>query len=175
VQVLWMKHACKGPGGLGEFPKHADELKALWIDSLRIAKQRFPNVRIAYLSSRIYAGYATRVLNPEPYAYEGAFAVRGIIQGQIKGDKALNYDIAKGEVNSPLVLWGPYLWADGITPRKSDGLIWKREDFAGDGTHPSVSSGRDKVAKMLLAFVKTSPFAKSWFIKGGTSTKPSEQ
>jgi hypothetical protein len=25
----------------------------------------------------------------------------------------------------------PYLWADGVTPRKADGLVWRRED---DGT-----------------------------------------
>ncbi len=36
-------------------------------------KKRFPNLRIAYLSSRIYAGYAKSALNPEPYAYESGF------------------------------------------------------------------------------------------------------
>jgi len=61
------------------------------------------------------------------------------------------------------LLWGPYLWADGLNPRKSDGLVWKREDFARDGTHPS-QSGREKVAQMLLDFLKTSPFAKPWFV-----------
>ena len=44
------------------------------------AKQKWPNVRIAYVSSRIYAGYANTGLNPEPYAYEGAFAMRWVIE-----------------------------------------------------------------------------------------------
>ena len=66
----------------------------------------------------------------------------------------MNYDPLKGEVKAPLLLWGPYLWADGITPRLSGGLVWMREDLANDGTHPSIS-GRDKVARMLLEFFKT--------------------
>ena len=80
----------------------------------------------------------------------------------------MNYDPAKGEVKAPLLLWGPYLWADGVTPRKSDGLVWKREDFSErDGTHPSPVSGREKVAKLLLTFCKTSDVARSWFLGSG--------
>jgi lysophospholipase L1-like esterase len=67
-------------------------------------------------------------------------------------------------VKAPLLLWGPYLWADGTTPRKADGLVWERDDLAGDGTHPS-QSGRRKVADQLLKFVKTDPLAATWFVK----------
>jgi hypothetical protein len=67
---------------------------------------------------------------------------------------SLNYDPARGAVKSPLLLWGPYFWADGLTERKSDHLVWERKDLAGDGTHPS-ASGRQKVADMLLSFFKT--------------------
>jgi hypothetical protein len=128
-----------------------------------LAKTTFPNLRVAYLSSRIYAGHATTGLNPEPYAFESAFSVRGLIQEQIQGDPKLNFDSAKGLVQAPLLLWGPYLWTDGLTPRKSDGLVWKREDLAQDGTHPS-GSGRLKVAQLLLTFFKTNPLAKDWFL-----------
>jgi hypothetical protein len=62
------------------------------------------------------------------------------------------------------LLWGPYFWGDGTTPRKSDKLIWERGDLAGDGTHPS-QSGREKVANMLLTFFKTDPLASTWFVK----------
>jgi hypothetical protein len=76
----------------------------------------------------------------------------------------LNYDPAKGEVKAPVLLWGPYFWADGTTPRKADGLVWKASDLGPDGTHPS-NAGREKVAKMLLEFCKTDPLAKAWFAK----------
>jgi hypothetical protein len=164
VQLVWIKQAEMGPANLGPFPQHARILHDNIAVILRKLRDRFPNLRIAYLSSRIYAGYATTPLNPEPYAYESAFSVRWLIEDQIKADPQLNYDPAKGEVNSPLLLWGPYLWADGITPRNSDSLAWKPQDLAADGTHPS-QSGRQKVARMLLTFFKTDPNANPWFLK----------
>lgn len=164
VQVIWLKQALAGPARYGEFPSHSDELKRDIVLCLNIAKRRYPNLRLVFLSSRIYGGYATTSLNPEPYAYEGAFTMRGLILDQMKGDPQLNWDPAKGKVKAPLLLWGPYLWADGVTPRKSDGLTWGREDFGADGTHPSLA-GREKVARMLLQFLKTNPYAKGWFTK----------
>jgi hypothetical protein len=165
VQVAWVKLANKGPRG--DLAEHGKKLQKDTVAVLQNAKKRFPNLRIAYLSSRIYGGYATGRLNPEPYAYESAFACRWLIQDQTKetkGDAALNYAAAKGEVKAPLLLWGPYLWADGTTPRKSDGLTYTRADLAGDGTHPS-NQGREKVAKLMLAWFKSDELAKGWFAK----------
>ena len=154
VQVVWIKLANKGPRGLLE--QHGKKLQRDTQAVIQNAKARFPNLRLAFLSSRIYGGYATNALNPEPFAYESAFAARWLIKEQIQGEIALNFDAKKGAVKAPLLLWGPYLWADGTTPRKSDGLVWKREDLANDGTHPS-TSGREKVAHLLLDFFKTDP------------------
>jgi hypothetical protein len=164
VQAAWIKEANAGPANSGEFPKHAEVLKEDTVGLLNKLKDKFPNLRIAYLSSRIYAGYATTPLNPEPYAYESAFVVRWLIRDQIKGDAKLNFDPQKGEVRSPLLLWGPYLWADGRQGRKAGNLVWKPEDLAADGTHPS-DSGRRKVAELLLRFMKNDPTARPWFTK----------
>lgn len=163
VQVVWLKQAEIKP--TEPFPGDADQLEADLATIVRMLKRKFANLRLVYLSSRIYAGYATTTLNPEPYAYDSAFAVRGLIQRQVSGDPALNFDPARGAVNAPVLLWGPYLWADGLTPRKADGLVWRREDLREDGTHPSATSGRDKVAQQLLAFLKSDATAKSWFVK----------
>ena len=149
VEVAWIKLANKGPRG--DLQEHGRKLQSDTRAVIQNARARFPNLRIVYLSSRIYGGYATSALNPEPYAYEGAFVARWLILDQMKG-----------AMKSPLLLWGPYLWADGTTPRKSDGLVWKREDLGPDGTHPSMS-GRAKVADMLLSFFKSDPMAKGWF------------
>lgn len=163
VQVVWIKQARRSPATIGEFSEHAEELKGHIVTILNKLQDRFPNLRIAYLSSRIYAGYAKSTLNPEPYAYESAFAVRSLIHDQIGGKPLLNYDSESGPVRSPLLLWGPYLWADGKSGRKIDDLVWKPEDFANDGTHPS-NSGRRKVAELLLGFMKSDPTAKMWFV-----------
>jgi hypothetical protein len=164
VQVAWIKQARANPASLGEFPRHAQALRDNLAMIVRKLKQRFPNLRIAYLSSRIYAGYAVTPLNPEPYAYESAFAVRWLIEDQIGGKSHLNFDPVSGKVEAPLLLWGPYLWADGVKGRKADDLFWRREDLAGDGTHPS-SSGQQKVAELLLRFFKTDATTKTWFVK----------
>jgi hypothetical protein len=164
VEVVWLKQALKQPASLGEFPTHAEKLESDLISIIQLSKSRYPNLRIAYLSSRTYGGYAVTRLNPEPYAYESAFAVRGVIQKQVDGDPALNFDPARGKVNSPLVLWGPYLWADGAKGRGIDKLVWLREDFGPDGTHPSPQSGRQKVADLLLKFFKSDPNSRTWFV-----------
>ena len=164
VQVVWLKQAQIGPSQLGEFPAHAESLRKDVATILGQLKRRFPNLRIAYLSSRIYAGYAATPLNPEPYAYESAFSVRWLIESQVAKDPNLNYDPARGEVKAPLLLWGPYLWADGTKARQGDGLMWMREDLGPDGTHPS-PAGRQKVADLLLRFFQTDANTKSWFVK----------
>jgi hypothetical protein len=164
VQVAWVKQALAGQASFGEFPAHAHKLENDLVTSLQVIKKQFPNLQLAFLSSRIYGGYATTGLNPEPYAYEGAFSLRWIIDRQMKGDAALNWDSAKGEVKAPVILWGPYLWGDGMTPRK-DGLVWTRDDLRdNDGTHPS-PSGQNKVAEMLVKFFHTDPNAKEWYLK----------
>uniref|UniRef100_A0A7C2K386 SGNH/GDSL hydrolase family protein n=1 Tax=Schlesneria paludicola TaxID=360056 RepID=A0A7C2K386_9PLAN len=160
VQVAWIKPANATPRG--SLKEHGHLLYRDTLTVLQNAKARFPNLQIAYLSSRIFAGYGERPLNPEPYAYEGAFVVRWLIRDQIDGEPRLNADAAKGQVRAPVLLWGPYLWANGPMPRKSDGLVWLPEDFADDMTHPS-RSGREKVAKQLLEFFATDPLAKPWF------------
>jgi hypothetical protein len=152
VQVAWIKLANKGPRG--DLAEHGGKLQKDSLAVVKNAKARFPNLRIVYLGSRIYGGYSNGPLNPEPYAYEGAFVARWLIRDQMKGAIA----------PEPVLLWGPYLWADGTTPRTGDKLIYERADLAADGTHPS-DSGRRKVAEQLLAFFKTDALAKTWFVR----------
>jgi hypothetical protein len=160
VQVIWIKQAIKMPARLGAFPAHAERLQAHLESIIRLAKQRYPNLRLAYLSSRTYAGYSAGALNPEPFAFEGAFSVRGVIEKQLTRDSA-GVERVRDEWVGPTVLWGPYLWADGTKGRSAGDLVYERSDFAGDGTHPS-PSGRDKVAGQLLTFFKGDATA-TWF------------
>ncbi len=162
VQVAWLKEANANP--TADFPFHAETLKTQMAQITRIAKSRYPNLKIIYLSSRIYGGYASTTLNPEPYAYESGFSVKWLIEEQINGAESLNYDLNLGQVFAPWLAWGPYLWADGLVAR-NDSLIWVcPDDYATDGTHPS-PSGRQKVAEMLLDFLKSDSTAIPWFVK----------
>jgi hypothetical protein len=80
----------------------------------------------------------------------------------VKGGPALNYDAKKGAVVAPVLLWGPYLWADGATPRK-DGLTWRRSDYSKDGLHPD-AAGQQKAVEQMISFFKNDPNARPWFV-----------
>lgn len=162
VQAVWIKEANGGP--TGGFPLATTILRNDLLEVIRIAKLKFPNLRQAFLSSRIYAGYASTNLNPEPYAYEGGFAVRWVIEAQINGNDSLNYLPDSGIVKAPWLVWGPYLWGNGVVPRQSDSLQWLCADLQSDGTHPS-SSGQQKVALLLEKFFKNSSYTKPWYLK----------
>jgi hypothetical protein len=155
VVSAWIKLANSGP--TGPWPNATVQLKNDTLVVVRALASRFPNLRVAYLSSRIYAGYATTHLNPEPFAYESGFAMRWVIEEQLAG----RLPFTGGSRVAPWLAWGPYLWADGLLPR-SDGLTWTCEDFAVDGTHPS-TSGRQKVAQLLRNFFTTDATARPWF------------
>jgi hypothetical protein len=163
VQAVWIKQADAGPNQ--GFPKYARTLQAEMQTIAHVLHQRFPNLKLAYLSSRIYAGYARTRLNPEPYAYESGFSVKWLIEQQLQGDPALNFDPNKGLVQSPWLSWGPYLWANG-TRGRAGGLRYEESDLANDGTHPS-PAGQRKVAEALLEFFKSDSTTKGWFTAGG--------
>ena len=169
VQIVWLKDANANP--TGTFEVTTDTLAAQFFRIVQIIKAKLPNVRQVFFTSRIYAGYASSTLNPEPYAYENAFAIKRVIAQQLAGDPALNYDAANGPVVAPWLSWGPYLWADGLNPR-SDGLTWACSELnSSDGTHPS-ATGRLKVADSLLAFVRRDAATAPWYTIPGTLGAP---
>jgi hypothetical protein len=169
VQVAWVKVANARPTrSLPTDDADAYALVGQTGNIVRALKARYPNLRMVFLSSRIYAGYATTALNPEPYAYESGFAVKWLVESQIRQMRngGTLVDARAGDLDyntvAPWVGWGAYLWADGLNVR-SDGVIWERRDLEGDGTHPS-RAGEEKVGSMLLQFFKTDPLTKPWFL-----------
>jgi hypothetical protein len=171
VAAVWVKVANAGPTVALPSPQ-ADAYRLLTQQGniVRALKVRYPNVQQVFLSTRIFAGYATTTLNPEPYAYETGFAVKWLVAAQIRQMRGAPPDPRAGDLSyntvAPWIAWGPYLWARGTEPR-SDGLVWLRSDLGPDGTHPS-NSGRQKVGTMLLSFFKTSAQARCWFLAGQT-------
>lgn len=153
VQAVWVKEAVAQE--VDPFPANANELKQHLKSIVLIISERYPNVKTIYFTSRIYGGYATTNTSGEPWAYEGGFAVKWLIEDQIlQRDPALAYN------HVPWLAWGPYLWADGRNPR-ADGLNWQCSNFKNDGVHPA-ASGATKVANKLLDFFLTHPTT-LWF------------
>jgi hypothetical protein len=170
VQVAWVKIA--NPQPMVSLPApNADAvvLEASTANIARALKVRYPNLKLMFVSSRTYGGWATTPLNPEPYAYEGAFAVSWVVEDQVRqmAGGGMNPDAGNLDYTTvaPWIAWGPYLWTDGLRGR-ADGLTWARADTENDGTHPSMS-GEQKVGRLLLDFFKTSQFTRCWFTTDG--------
>ncbi|HUP17699.1 MAG TPA: hypothetical protein VM848_16840 [Acidimicrobiia bacterium] len=136
----------------------------LYVEVLQEAKRRYTNLRLAYLSSRIYGGYIPDA-DSEPNAYQHGFAMKWVIEEQIQGSAELDPDSSDGSSMAPWISWGPYLWADGLVPRE-DGLVWECDDVASDGVHPS-ESGQTKVAGLLMEHFRSDPTSTGWFIGDG--------
>jgi hypothetical protein len=149
VEVVWLKESIAGEHR--RFPNDAKALQTALRRIIATMRFRYPKLKIVYLSSRTYAGYAVTGLNPEPAAYDSGYAVRGVIQ-----------DRMNNRLKGAWVAWGPYLWTDGLAGR-SDGLTWSCDDVENDGTRPS-KSGVQKVVSLLTAFFKTDPTAKRWYL-----------
>ena len=168
VQIAWVKIATARPvASLPSDTADAHLFMTTMGQVLRTLKIRYPNLQLAFLSSRAYGGYATIELSPEPFAYEEGLSVKWTIESQINEGRGIAFDPRAGTLDyakraAPLALWGPYLWADGVTAR-SDGVSWLRTDFEDDGTQPS-QAGESKVANILLEFFKNSPHTRCWFV-----------
>ncbi len=173
VQIVWLKHANARPAvSLPDPNADAYLLESYFGMIVRALKVRYPNLQQVFLSSRIYAGYASSELNPEPYSYESGFSVKWLIESQIHQMRGGSPDPVAGDLDyntvAPWLAWGPYLWADG-TVQRSDGLTWQCQDLNSDGTHPA-ESGRWKVGTMLLDFFKRDSTARSWFLASSAAT-----
>ena len=169
VQALWIKQANPQPTlSLPDVNADAFRMVGGLADVVRSARAHYPNLRQVFLSSRIYAGYADSPLNPEPYAYESGFAIKWLIEAQINQQATGVIDPDAGDLSpavAPWLGWGPYLWADGLTPRPGDGLTWACDEFQNDGTHPG-QPAEEKVGAALLEFFLTSPYTQPWFGTG---------
>ena len=119
MQVIWLKQAQPIGSIPGEdnFPEHAESFENQLENIVKNILARYPNVKQVFLSSRTRSYTYCSGLHPEPYAFETGFLVKWLIERQIQGDPALNFDPDRGNVLAPYLAWGPYLWADGPNPR----------------------------------------------------------
>jgi hypothetical protein len=167
VQVVWIQLADPSPTWAPSLPSPSADAYLYEYElgaDLRAIKARWPNVQQVFVSSRIYAGYATSIQNPEPYAYEYGFSVKWLINAQLNQRQTGAIDPFAGDLltAAPWVDWGPYLWGnDSNNIPGSSALNWLQADFTSDGTHPS-NLGVTQVGNALMNFFLTSPNT-PWF------------
>ena len=159
VEVIWMEPEDATPAG--PFPLDMEQIQSELLTLIPNLLVRFPNLKLLYLASRTYAGYANPArITTEPYSYDQGYALQAIIADQINGNPALNFDPTVGPVLAPWVSWENYKWGNGMT--EHNGLVWACQDFRSDGYHVA-DGGEDKYSGLMMNFMKTDPTAAPWF------------
>lgn len=132
----------------------------------RVAMVKFPNLKMFLIESRQYAGYRDTGSAGEPKTYQQSFGMKEAIDAQIQGIDSVSARKLTGTHGLvPYIDWLFDMWSDG-TRGRSDGWTWDCDDFdPDDGTHPSDSKGRRKVATKWLTLLKTDPRLRSWFLR----------
>ncbi len=156
VQIVWMKSTYLTEMASGNFPERMEEFRASLRGIAGVLRTRCPNLQLLFLSSRIWTAATQRAT----FAYETAFAMKGLIQDQL--------DDVGGLGSGPWIGWGPYLWADGSAPR-ADGFLWLPGDLEGDAIHPAATA-EWKVANLVRDHFRTHPLSASWYLPGGASS-----
>lgn len=168
VIFCWAHHALSPRGGMPTIKETQAAISAF----ARQAKVKWPNLRVIYLSSGNYHGYATGSL-AEPHSYDTGWACKLTIAAQINQRSDGVVDDTSGDLRyweedggedpkAPLITWGPYVWRDGCPD-------WTCDDTVADGVHPTLQApglGQDKWSDKLLAFFMNSPTAGPWFNAG---------
>ncbi|MGD0987178.1 MAG: choice-of-anchor D domain-containing protein [Candidatus Sulfotelmatobacter sp.] len=168
VVAVWLNDPRSQPTGIypGDMAKQESDV----ISALNNMQIYFPNLKLAYIESMHYGGYATNdpEILPEPYAYETGFAMQTVIADQINGQANLNYNPSNGPVMAPWLSWGTYDWANGMLANgnalaDSAGLQWSCADLGPDGVHAS-TVGKNKDAALLTTFMKSDETVTPWYL-----------
>lgn len=164
VQIVWIEQEHTGSTNT-VFPTAPLQLVNEYRKLLEVILLKYPNVKIAYINSRAYAGYSDNSSGPGlsfPRDYYNSWAVKWIIENQITNVTGFDYTGTNPSI--PFIDWATNSWANGNIP-KLDGFFWDcLNDFgASDGLHLS-TVGEMKIGKRLFNYFKTDTVSKIWFI-----------
>jgi len=137
---------------------------------LRFVQTQYPNCLLAFIHARMYGGYApSTASSPEPFAFEQGLAWRYLLNAQAKQLALGTIDTVAGDLvtNCPILAWGPYMWANGLTPN-SLGVSWNSATDYAETTgsnayiHPS-QAGILQWTQQSMAWYSTNQFSAPWF------------
>ena len=164
VQIVWIEQEHTGNSNTS-FPSAPQQLVNNYKTLLEVVLQKYPNVKIAYINSRAYSGYADNSIGfglRAPRDYYNSWAVKWLIEKQINDQTGFEYTGVNK--NIPFIDWATNSWANGDI-LKPDGFFWDcLNDFgSSDGLHLS-AIGEKKVGKRLFNYFSTDTTGKPWFL-----------
>jgi hypothetical protein len=170
IQIAWLFNGSRADT-IFDMPAYRDSIERKVQLALAAMLIEYPNLKLVYVGSPYYAGYADPTYEMyksihEPGSYRCAFGFKAAVEKQINGDPLYKYS-DPGKI-VPYITWGPYLWTDGIKPRNYDSLYWDCEaDFRADGGGFHLNGeGKDKLAELLNDFFKTDTLSEIFYNDG---------
>lgn len=166
IQVGWMMNSSR-EDSIYDMPLQADSIRAKYVRAFQALSFIYPNLKILYLTSPYYGGYADTLddnfmVNQEPCSYHSSFATKWVIEDQMFGDPALRYKEPGRMV--PFLSWGPHVWADGMRANTYDGLYWDCADFKFDGAGIHLNDGGKEIfGNMIYDFFLNDTIASFWY------------
>ena len=151
VQVLFFHttyHTWKNQANVPPrpFPQTMQQMQADLAKVLRHCVGLYPNLKIAYLTSdgfRHFTGW-------EPGVWQESFAIKWLIESQIRGDKGAAFEGADRSL--PWLEWGPYVWDNS----------WGRDYFT-DGVHPAPKA-QDIFVEKYWAHLTSDSVSRAWIL-----------
>ncbi len=118
-------------------------------DIISILLDRYPNVRVVWLSGISYTGYSLGLpppdgdRAPEPFVQQDSLLLASLV--------------------GTFPVWTDFYdqWSDGKVPNPVTGLAWHCADVIDDGVHPS-GVGRTQLANYLIARWRDDPVTEGW-------------
>jgi hypothetical protein len=129
------------------FPQKMQRMKQDLKQIVRAMAQACPNLKMVFLTSDVWRGNS----GLEPEVYEEGFAVKWLIEDQLRGDPELAFE--GKDRKAPWLAWGPYLWEPDPP----------RDRFVADGVHAS-PQGAAVVVNLWLEFLSTDSTTRPWFL-----------
>lgn len=160
VQVAWIETDNTSNGDT-LFPRAPllliNDLKVL----LETIKLKFPNIKICYLSSRAFSGYALAsaseigkgLLYPRDY-YNG-WALKWMVEKQINNEPGFTISTI------PFITMGNYNWSQGSQPRMDGFFLDCNLDIGSDGLHLT-APGEEKIGALMKSFFLTDTTTYGW-------------
>ncbi len=162
VQIAWLETENTSsadssfPGGPASL---VTDVKVL----LRMMKQKYPNLKICYLSARTYAGWVSggtgRGLE-YPRDYYNGWAMKWVIDSAI--NQASGFEYSGSTPSIPMPVYSTYNWTNGEQVRQDGFSVDCETDFGGDGLHLSIA-GENKIGEQLFKFFNSDIHTSRWF------------
>jgi len=127
-----------------------DDMRDMHRDLIKVlghCLKLYPNLKIAYLTAdgfRHFTGF-------EPHVWQEAFAIKWLIEDQIKGKPGTSYEGDRRKL--PWLCWGPYIWDN----------TWGESMFT-DGVHPA-GDAQGLFVKKYWDHLSDDRVAKPWMMK----------